>query len=126
MLDLVSESDCRRMPWKNGGGTTVEIASAPGDADLDTFVWRVSVAEVARDGPFSAFPGVDRVIALVRGSGMRLESPAFGRRTFAGPPVPRSSARSRPERACSFGRDAGHGRCSPVSGRGSATTDITR
>ena len=59
-------------PWKNGGGTTREIAAFPPGAGFDTFGWRLSVAEVERDGPFSAFPGIDRTIALLRGAGMRL------------------------------------------------------
>ena len=60
------------MPWKNGGGVTEEIATHPEGAGLDRFDWRVSIAEVARDGPFSRFPGIDRTIALIEGAGMRL------------------------------------------------------
>lgn len=60
------------MPWKNGGGTTREIAADPPGAGFDAFGWRLSVAEVERDGPFSAFPGIDRTIVLLRGAGMRL------------------------------------------------------
>ena len=60
------------MPWKNGGGHTCEIVAHPPEAGMDTFAWRVSVAEIARDGPFSAFPGVDRTLVLLSGNGMRL------------------------------------------------------
>ena len=60
------------MRWKNGGGTTHEIAIRPEGAALDAFDWRVSIAEVARDGPFSRFPGIDRTITLIEGAGMRL------------------------------------------------------
>ena len=59
-------------PWKNGGGTTREIAAFPPGAGLDDFGWRLSVAEVERDGPFSVFSGVDRTIVLLDGAGMRL------------------------------------------------------
>jgi uncharacterized protein len=59
-------------PWKNGAGTTREIAR--GGPDGNDFDWRISVAEVARDAPFSAFPGIDRCIVLLRGAGMRLKS----------------------------------------------------
>lgn len=59
-------------PWKNGGGTTREIATHPPGAGFGDFAWRLSVADVERDGPFSAFPGVDRTIVLLRGAGMRL------------------------------------------------------
>ncbi|MFD0020946.1 HutD family protein [Streptomyces sp. NPDC058382] len=58
-------------PWKNGGGVTGEIAAAPG-AGPDGFDWRVSLAEVTGDGPFSVFPGVDRTLTVVRGAGMDL------------------------------------------------------
>jgi Uncharacterized protein conserved in bacteria len=61
------------MPWKNGGGETVEIAVDPPDAGLDEFGWRVSMATVASDGPFSAFPGVDRTLSVLTGAGIRLD-----------------------------------------------------
>lgn len=64
----------RVVPWRNGGGSTREVAIEPAGATVATgFVWRISVASVAADGPFSAFPGVDRCLWLVRGTGMVLE-----------------------------------------------------
>ena len=60
-----------RAAWKNGGGTTREIAASPG-ATTDAFDWRVSLADVAEDGPFSVFPGVDRTLTVVEGAGMDL------------------------------------------------------
>ncbi|KIG03507.1 HutD/Ves family protein [Caballeronia concitans] len=60
------------VPWKNGGGVTREIASGPPGASLDAFAWRLSVADVSADGAFSAFAGVDRVLVLLDGAGMRL------------------------------------------------------
>lgn len=62
------------MPWKNGGGTTREIVCMPPGAGMDAFDWRVSIATIAAAGPFSAFPGVDRVIMLLDGKGVRLHS----------------------------------------------------
>lgn len=59
----------RRMRWKNNLGWTREIHRAPDDDDYD---WRVSIAEIDRDCPFSAFPGHDRVLVLLEGNGMRL------------------------------------------------------
>ena len=61
-------------PWKNGAGLTREIAVAPRGADHAAFDWRISLAEVGSDAPFSAFPGIDRCITLLRGAGMRLAS----------------------------------------------------
>ncbi len=54
-------------PWKNGGGTTCEIAASPADAGFDTFAWRLSIAQVTEPGPFSLFPGVDRHLAVLEG-----------------------------------------------------------
>jgi environmental stress-induced protein Ves len=60
------------MPWKNGGGETIEVAAFPDGASLDTFLWRVSMARVAGDGPFSRFDGVDRTLAILDGAGLVL------------------------------------------------------
>jgi environmental stress-induced protein Ves len=54
-------------PWKNGGGVTREVAAFPAGAGLEDFGWRVSLAEVAAAGPFSRFPGVDRILTLLEG-----------------------------------------------------------
>ncbi|MDH6592215.1 environmental stress-induced protein Ves [Variovorax sp. TBS-050B] len=59
-------------PWKNGGGTTQEIASWPEGAGLDAFGWRASIATIAQPGPFSVFAGIDRQIMLLEGDGVRL------------------------------------------------------
>ena len=72
MFRIVAPDQYRRMAWKNGGGLTEEIATHPDDSALDAFDWRVSIATVGRDGPFSRFPGVDRTITLIEGAGMRL------------------------------------------------------
>jgi environmental stress-induced protein Ves len=55
-------------PWKNGGGTTSDIAVSPPGASLDTFDWRLSLAQVDRDGPFSRFDNVDRTLVLLSGA----------------------------------------------------------
>nr|WP_245413978.1 HutD family protein [Fulvimarina endophytica] len=67
------------MAWKNGGGETIEIAVHPAGAGLDGFDWRISMARVESDGPFSAFPGVDRTLAILEGEGMELDIDGFGR-----------------------------------------------
>ncbi|MGW0664772.1 HutD/Ves family protein [Streptodolium elevatio] len=61
-------------PWRNGGGDTREIAYSPGEGH--GFRWRASVATIAADGPFSAFPGVDRTITLLAGDGVTLSADA--------------------------------------------------
>lgn len=60
------------MPWKNGGGETVEIAVSPSDASVSSFDWRISMARVVVAGPFSAFEGIDRSLVVLIGQGMRL------------------------------------------------------
>jgi len=62
-----------RMPWRNGGGETREIAREPPQAGLAAFDWRVSIAAIDRDGPFSRFPGVARTLVLLDGAGLRLD-----------------------------------------------------
>lgn len=89
-------------PWKNGAGLTREIASAPAADGSGGFDWRVSVAEVERQAPFSVFPGIDRCIVLLHGGGLwlhdgdgfdhRLEQPFMpfhfaGERTITGTPI---------------------------------------
>lgn len=65
----VSAADVQPQAWKNGGGTTRELLAWPHAHD---WAVRVSVARVERDGPFSAFPGVHRWLAVVGGAGLRL------------------------------------------------------
>ncbi|MBX5164214.1 MULTISPECIES: HutD family protein [unclassified Rhizobium] len=72
-MRILRAGDHKRMPWKNGGGETVEIAVSPEDAGLGGFDWRVSMATVATDGPFSIFPGIDRTLAILDGNGMLLD-----------------------------------------------------
>ena len=72
MHRVLTPADYRSMSWRNGGGRTTEIASFPQGAGLDRFVWRVSIADIDRNGPFSTFPGVDRTLVLLQGAGLTL------------------------------------------------------
>lgn len=93
----------RRVRWRNGLGWTREILrrrlgadtrSASGvEPDGDDWDWRLSIAEIERDAPFSAFPGVERELVLLTGNGLRLRfedgectalEPPHGRSRFAG------------------------------------------
>ena len=80
MSRLLRNADHRRMPWKNGGGETVEVIVHPEGASLSDFGWRVSMAGVASDGPFSVFPGIDRTLAVLTGDGMELSIEGLGER----------------------------------------------
>lgn len=73
-LHFYTLAQCPATPWKNGGGTTREIAAWPPGSTMDDFEWRVSVADITLDGPFSAFAGIDRTIMLLNGDGVRLQA----------------------------------------------------
>ncbi|MGB5853856.1 MAG: HutD family protein [Oceanisphaera sp.] len=60
------------MPWKNGGGVTRELYRLPGEPGSD-FGLRISMARVGQSGPFSLFPGIDRILMLVDGAGFKLD-----------------------------------------------------
>ncbi|MBK8738044.1 MAG: HutD family protein [Betaproteobacteria bacterium] len=75
MIRLLHPLAYRAQPWKNGGGTTTEIAVHPEGAGWDDFLWRIGIADIRQSGPFSSFPGIDRSILLLDcpvGSGMTL------------------------------------------------------
>lgn len=73
-LHCFSRDTLRAMPWKNGGGSTREVACWPKDAGLHDFDWRVSIARIEADGPFSRFEGIDRSITLLDGPGVHLHA----------------------------------------------------
>ena len=69
---VIPANEYRRERWRNGLGWTREIhahatAGSPGD-----WAWRLSIAEIEQDAPFSAFPGIDRELVLLSGNGLRL------------------------------------------------------
>ena len=72
MMRLLSSAHYVTTAWKNGRGTTTEILREPEAGSGFDFDWRVSVADVVEDGPFSTFPGIDRGIVVVEGEGMDL------------------------------------------------------
>jgi len=71
-MRVLRAADRVATPWKNGGGVTREVVVWPPGADMDGFEWRISLAEIEADGPFSAFPGVDRVLTVIQGEGLLL------------------------------------------------------
>jgi len=82
----------RRLRWRNGRGWTREIhaGSLAGGEGWD---WRLSIAEIEGDGPYSAFPGVEREQVLLSGEGLALDfgggdqrvlAPPHGRQRFGG------------------------------------------
>jgi environmental stress-induced protein Ves len=83
MTSLIPYAALEPTGWKNGGGSTTEIAVSPLGAGFDDFVWRVSLATISQDGPFSVFPGIDRTLALVEGAGITLDIEGHNRFTLS-------------------------------------------
>jgi uncharacterized protein len=70
---LVRTADHRVVPWRNGRGTTTELAVDPPGATLGAGLrWRLSAAMVTEDGPFSSFPGIARTLVLLEGPVLEL------------------------------------------------------
>lgn len=71
---VLRASGYARMRWKNGAGWTSEILKVHDSEERDTndWTWRLSIAEIETDAPFSAFPGVERELVLLSGNGLRL------------------------------------------------------
>ena len=77
IIETIHPSDFNEIPWKNGKGTTLELAINDGGT-LDDFDWRLSIATVAQDGPFSNFSGITRNLILIEGAGIILDHDILG------------------------------------------------
>lgn len=71
---IYSPQSFQTLPWRNGLGSTVELLAERPNKNED-FSWRLSIASVANDGPFSDFSGYDRTLLLLEGSGITLNKP---------------------------------------------------
>lgn len=69
MIHTVHLQDVPPQPWRNGGGSTQELLAWPAAAD---WALRISVARIDANGPFSAYPGIERWFAVVGGEGVVL------------------------------------------------------
>lgn len=71
-LQCIPAASITPQAWRNGGGLTRELwVWPPASSQLD-WQLRITLAEVAQDGPFSAFPGVQRHLVVVDGCGLSL------------------------------------------------------
>lgn len=68
-IQIIRQADLNPEPWKNGGGITRQIWS---ETSKDDLLWRLSLADVSSDGPFSTFPNKTRVLSVVQGAGIDL------------------------------------------------------
>lgn len=69
MIERIKRSAYREMLWKNGLGITFEIARDTKEPPA----WRLSIATIAHDGPFSSFFGYDRTIVALDDGGVVLK-----------------------------------------------------
>ncbi|AIJ09416.1 MULTISPECIES: HutD/Ves family protein [Edwardsiella] len=87
-------SDYQSMPWHNGQGTTREIMRED-NASGSRFRWRLSMADVTRDAPFSAYGGYQRILSLLEGSGLTLTIDGSTQPPLCGNDIVRFSGDSR-------------------------------
>jgi environmental stress-induced protein Ves len=72
-MEIIRYAELKAHPWRNGGGVSRELARHPAASSGQAsdpnggWDWRVSIAEVAKAGEFSAFPGMDRVLTVIDG-----------------------------------------------------------
>jgi len=71
-LEVRRFADLAPEPWRNGAGVTREVARSFEPDGSDRPRWRVSIADIATDGPFSRFPGVHRVAVLLDDAAVEL------------------------------------------------------
>lgn len=85
---IVPPTEFNRLPWKNGLGFTTELLRQPATGEV--FDWRLSIARVDRDGPFSNFAGYQRTLVLLAGNGITLLHRGEEQQTL-GQPLARAS-----------------------------------
>jgi uncharacterized protein len=68
-VQVIDVNRVAAVPWRNGGGVTRELLAWPDGSDWHC---RISVADITADGPFSAFPGIERWFAVLEGDGVVL------------------------------------------------------
>ncbi|MBE7417061.1 MAG: HutD family protein [Ideonella sp.] len=115
-LNRVALAGIAPTPWKNGGGTTRHLLGWP---DADRWQLLISLAEIARDGPFSEYPGIERWFTVVSGAGVLLTlrdgdhrvEPASTPLRFDGAEAPMCELTGGPTTDLNLlvRRDAGHG-----------------
>ncbi|WP_104086237.1 HutD family protein [Arthrobacter sp. GMC3] len=76
-MDIIRYASLKATPWANGGGMTRQLAAGFADSvtlgsgakisNAEAWDWRISIAEVAKAGPFSPMPGMDRILTIIDG-----------------------------------------------------------
>ena len=70
MTTLRRANEHLAMPWANGKGVSFEIARE--NDSSGQWLWRLAIAPITQDGPFSSLPGVHRELTLIDGEGLVL------------------------------------------------------
>lgn len=73
MHRLIRSRDYLQGRWPNGLGVSWEIAREEN--------WRLAIARIDSDVPFSQYPGIDRLFTLIEGQGLDLDVAGLGRLT---------------------------------------------
>lgn len=68
-IEVITPQHWQTQRWQNDGGITHQLCRQD---DGQGLLWRLSIAEVASDGPFSRFDNIDRIILLLDGAGFSL------------------------------------------------------
>lgn len=71
-IRIIRYEECESSLWKNGSGSTKQLLIWPKGADLSNFDFRISIATISSDGPFSLFHGIDRQLCILEGEGVKL------------------------------------------------------
>ena len=77
-VEPLSPSSYRSIPWKNGGGVLVAIATGDsgGDGWGSTGVsWHFGRTSIVAPGPFSDLTGFERLQVVIKGTGLVLVAP---------------------------------------------------
>ena len=131
MARLIPHALLQAAAWKNGGGSTTEIAVFPPGAGFADFDWRISLAAITQSGSFSLFPGIDRSLALVQGASLCLQVDGAPVTLDAGAPALRFAGEASVHASVSaastdFNVMTRRGRCSHTLERLAAPARLTR
>ncbi|HEY0923661.1 HutD family protein [Rheinheimera pacifica] len=88
-IELITPAHWQTQQWQNGGGITHQLCRQD---DGQGLLWRLSIAEVASDGPFSRFDNIDRIILLLTGEGFCLHGVGDNPQVLDAPLMPFSFA----------------------------------
>ncbi|MGO4493841.1 HutD family protein [Arthrobacter sp. 2YAF22_2] len=70
-MEIIRFAELKPRPWHTGGVTralaSFPDAAGPGTPQDGGWDWHISIAEVAKAGPYPSFPGMERVLTVVGG-----------------------------------------------------------